>query len=109
MTDDTATARLDARLDRFESKIDESISGVHQRLDRLADALATIKLLEERVGQNSRSLERAFEKIDTHDKDINQLKHRNAGADKTLAFAERFLWMLATAAVGYYFYAQGGA
>jgi len=124
MTDDDQTSRLDARLDRleqkldaslagiqerFEHKFDASVAGLHTRLDALAEALTAIRLLEERVGQNSRSLERAFQKLELHEADIEQLKEQRAGTMIRLDFGERVFWIAATAAVGYYFHTFGGA
>jgi len=114
MTDDQ-TSRLDARLDhlehkldanlasiqdRFEHKLDASVAGLYARLDTLTEALAALRLLEERVAQNSRSLERAFQKLDEHGADIDRLRENQVGALVRLGAGERFFWVLATAAVG---------
>jgi len=83
------TDLFDQRLDKIETK-----------LDRLIEAIADIKVIESRLTQHSESLARAFKKIEEHDRAIDELRERNAGADKSLAFAERFFWMIATATLG---------
>ena len=123
MTDDTDAARLDTRLDRLEqkldasvagmhtrleTKLDHSVAGIHERLDKLTEALATIRLLEERVGQNSRSLERAFAKLEAHDQQIDQIKQTQAGTAVRLGTGERLTWIIVTAAVGAITYALRG-
>jgi len=88
MTDDV-TDRFEQRLDKIETKI-----------DRLIEAIADIKVIENRLTQHSESLARAFKKIEEHDRALDDLRERNAGADKSLAFAERLFWMVATASLG---------
>ena len=94
MTDPDDIARLERRFDAIEAK-----------LDQLVTAQADIRVLETKLIQCSESLQRAFEWLEKHDAELDKLK-MNA---RIVAFAERFFWILATAAVGYYFYAQGGA
>jgi len=109
MVEDAASSRLDARLDRLEAKLDDSIKGIHQRLDNLTEALATIRLLEERVGRNSRSLERAFEKLEKHDDQLEDLRASQTGTRLVISQGERIFWLVVTAAVGYFFHTYGGS
>ena len=96
MSELETTSRLDASLTRLEAKLDESVSSLHAKIDKLSEVITAIRLLEERVTQQGRSIERAFTKLEDHDATLIKIYHRNAVADKSIAAAERILWILLT-------------
>jgi len=83
---------IETRLDKIESKI-----------DRLVEAMADIRVLDQRVTQNGESLSRAFARIEQHDKVLEKLN----GSARVVSFIERAFWVIATAGAGYYFYNFG--
>ena len=87
MTDDTA--RIDARLDRLEGK-----------LDKLVELTGDIKVLQRQQAQNSESLSRAFAKIEQRDSRLDELHLKVRGSELKLGFGERLWWLIATAGIG---------
>lgn len=69
-------------------------------MDERDDHIARLTLLEERQTQNSRSLERAFTKIDTLEARIQEISTSQAINSTKVGFSERLFWMLVSPIVG---------
>ena len=62
--------------------------------------LARLILVEERQTQNSRSLERAFAKIDELESKLQHISTHQAINNTKIGFSERLFWMLISPVVG---------
>jgi tRNA(Ser,Leu) C12 N-acetylase TAN1 len=82
----------DKRLDRIEEK-----------LDKLADAVASIARVEEKIYASTKRIDRHEFRMDTIETEVLALRASMAGANKSLSSMERFVWIcvsaLATASV----------
>ena len=72
----------DKRLDRIEEK-----------LDKLADAVASIARVEEKIYASTKRIDRHEFRMDTLENDIVFLKSNVAGSNKSLTAIERFVWI----------------
>ncbi len=82
----------DKRLDRIEEK-----------LDKLADAVASIARVEEKIYASTKRIDRHEFRMDAIETEVLGLRASMAGANKSLSSMERFVWIcvsaLATASV----------
>jgi hypothetical protein len=85
--------------------MDESrFARMEKRLDDLADAKIRLTMLEERQMQNSKSLERAFNEIESNSNKIRKMETTQAINNTKLGFSERIIWFFVSGvfgAVGY--------
>lgn len=86
--------------------MDESrFARMEKRLDDLADAKIRLTMLEERQTQNGRSLERAFNEIQSNNEKIRKIETSQAINNTKIGFNERVAWFFISGvfgAVGYF-------
>lgn len=82
---------------------EDRLERMEKKLDNLADALVSLVRMEERMVT-------LFKRMDSYDenqremgKRIGTLERNTSSNGQLLRFAERLFWIVATAAVGYFF------
>ena len=69
-------------------------------LNRLDEALMRLTTMEERLQQNGRSLERAFNSIDDLKQKTQKLETAHAVSQSKIGMNERVIWLIITTVVG---------
>jgi hypothetical protein len=69
-------------------------------LNRLDEALVRLTMMEERLAQNGRSLERAFNTIDELKTKTQTLETAHAVSQSKIGMNERVVWLIISAIVG---------
>jgi len=69
-------------------------------LNRLDEALVRLTTMEERLAQNGRSLERAFNSIDDLKSKTQTLETAHAVSQSKIGMNERVIWLIISAVVG---------
>ena len=87
---------------------EDRLARMEKKLDNLTDALVTLVRMEERMV----TLFKRMDSYDENQREIGQRMRTLEGATSTngqmLRFAERIFWIVATAAVGFFFLRNGG-
>lgn len=86
--DSEMTQHLDARLTRIEDK-----------LDTLADAMAQIARVEERLSQQSGSMDHLVRRVDDHDQRLSEVERKVTRSGVVVGWGERLFWVLVVGAV----------
>lgn len=79
---------------------DSRFARMEKRLDDLADAKIRLTMLEERQTQNGRSLERAFNEIQSNNEKIRKIETTQAISNTKIGFNERIAWFFISGVVG---------
>lgn len=82
---------------------EDRLERMEKKLDNLADALVSLVRMEERMVTLFRRMDSYDENQREMGKRIGTLEHNTNNNGQLLRFAERMFWIIATAAVGYFF------
>ena len=76
-----------------ELRIVQHLLRIEEKLDKLADAVASIARVEEKIYASTKRIDRHEFRMDTLETDIVFLKSNVAGSNKSLTAIERFVWI----------------
>ena len=82
---------------------EDRLERMEKKLDNLADALVSLVRMEERMVTLFRRMDSYDENQREMGKRIGTLERNTNNNGQLLRFAERMFWIIATAAVGYFF------
>jgi len=82
---------------------EDRLERMEKKLDNLADALVSLVRMEERMVTLFRRMDSYDENQREIGKRIGTLEHSTNNNGQMLRFVERLFWIVATAAVGYFF------
>ena len=77
---------------------------IDRMLNRLDQALVRLTTMEERLAQNARSLERAFNSIEDLKQKTHKLETANAVSQSKIGMNERVVWLIISTVVGFIAY-----
>lgn len=80
--------------------MDERLSRMEDKLDRLSEAVVAMARMEERVLTVFKRLEHIDSSSKKFDERIDDIEKQAIARGQKIAFAERFFWMVCTGAVG---------
>jgi t-SNARE complex subunit (syntaxin) len=79
---------------------DYDFNRLDKTINRVDEALTRITILEERFQQNSRTLERAFDNIDSLKADMQEVEKSQAINQTKIGFNERIVWVFISGLIG---------
>lgn len=82
----------DSRLERIEKKLDE-----------VGQAIVSLARIEERMVTLFKRMDNLDEEQSDHNKRIRTIEDRVGSNGQMLRFGERIFWIIATAAIGFFF------
>ncbi len=88
---------IDAKLDALQ----ENVSEIKDSIKTLTAAIVRLAVVEERLGNNSQALERAFANIEKVGQRVMDLEAQAVQSKQTNGWVEKGLWAAAAAACMY--------
>lgn len=82
--------------DTYERRLEK----IEDKIDKLSEAVVSIARIEERVTTVLKQNDRFFDRIERLENRVDLVETHAAASQKTVAFAERFMWVTIAAAVG---------
>tara|TARA_R100001530_G_C4222671_1_gene130412 strand:- start:103 stop:390 length:288 start_codon:yes stop_codon:yes gene_type:complete len=73
---------------------------IEDKLDKLTEAIVSIARIEERVATVLKQNDRFFVRLDKLESRLDEVETKTAAYQNSLAFTERFFWILITTGVG---------
>ena len=77
---------------------------IEDKLDKLTEAIVSIARIEERVATVLKNNDRFFVKLDKLESRLDVVETKPAKYQSSLAFTERFFWIIITAGIGLFAY-----
>jgi len=80
--------------------MDERLSRVEDKIDKLSEAVIEMARVEERVVSAFKRMDTIVEYQGKMDDRLDEMERQALVSGQKIAFAERFFWMICTGAVG---------
>ena len=80
--------------------IDQRLSLMEDKLDKLSEAIISMDRMEERLVSVDKRMDKIDDLFKKFDDRMDGIERQAIARGQTIAFAERFFWMILTGAVG---------
>jgi len=80
--------------------MDERLSRVEDKIDKLSEAIVEMARMEERVVSAFKRMDALVDYQNKMDSRLDAMERQSLIRGQKIAFAERFFWMICTGAVG---------
>lgn len=97
MSDSADTRMLSAKLETLH----EDVGEIKTSLNKLADAITKLALVEERQAESAKALERAFKALEKLESRVSAIEIKMPEADKANKWIDRAIWA-ALATIGWF-------